>query len=70
VARKNEGGPAYIYSAYFNDKGESTENETEQFSIDDMRNFLAKKMVYDQYLGPEAGYEALNNEAKIFINEH
>lgn len=70
LARKNEGGPAYIYSVYFNDKGESTEDETKQFSIDDMRDFLAKKMVYDQYLGPEAGYDALNNEAKTFINEH
>lgn len=63
-------GAAYIYSAYFNDDGTSSESETSKFSIDDMRHFLAKKAVYDYYLGPEAGYDALNNQGKEYINDH
>ena len=63
-------GASYIYSAYFNDDGTSSESETEKFSIDDMRQFLARKAVYDYYLGPEAGYDALNNQGKEYINDH
>lgn len=63
-------GAAYIYSAYFDDNGESSESETKQFSIDDKRRFLAKKAVYDYYLGPEAGYDALNNQGKEYLNDH
>lgn len=63
-------GAAYIYSTYFNDNGTSSESETEKFSIDDMRQFLARKAVYDYYLGPEAGYDALNNQGKEYINDH
>lgn len=71
IAKPAEGGgPAYIFSAYFNDDGTSSEDETKNFSIDDKRHFLAKKVVYNHFLGPEAGYEALNNEAKEYLNEH
>lgn len=69
--KPNEGeGAAYIYSAYFNDDGTSSEGETDKFSIDDMRQFLARKAVYDYYLGPETGYDALNNQGKEYINDH
>lgn len=69
--KPNEGeGAAYIYSAYFNDDGTSSEIETGKFKKDDMRQFLAKKAVYDYYLGPEAGYDALNNQGKEYINDH
>lgn len=67
--KEGEGAP-YIFSAYFNDDGTSSESETEQFSIDDKRRFLARKAVYDYYLGPEAGYDALNNQCKEYINDH
>lgn len=70
AAIKPKDGPANIYSAYFSDNGESSESETEKFSIDDMRQFLARKAVYDYYLGPEAGYDALNNQGKEYINDH
>ena len=70
AAIKPKDGPANIYSAYFNDNGESSEGETSDFSIDDMRQFLAKKAVYDYYMGPDAGYDALNNEGKEYINDH
>lgn len=63
-------GAAYIYSAYFNDNGTSSESETKQFSIDDKRRFLARKAVYDYYLGPEASYDALNNQGKEYISDH
>lgn len=69
-AIKPKDGAAHIYSAYFNDNGDSSEEETSNFSIDDMRRFLAKKAVYDYYLGPDAGYDALNNEGKEYINDH
>lgn len=69
-AIKSPDGAAYIYSAYFNDDGTSNESETSKFSIDDMRQFLARKAVYDYYLGPEAGYDALNNQGKEYINDH
>lgn len=69
--KPNEGeGAAYIYSAYFNDDGTSSEVETGKFKKDDMRQFLARKAVYDYYLGPEAGYDALNNQGKEYINDH
>lgn len=69
--KPNEGeGAAYIYSAYFNDDGTSSEIETGKFEKDDMRQFLARKAVYDYYLGPEAGYDALNNQGKEYINDH
>lgn len=69
--KPNEGeGAAYIYSAYFNDDGTSSEIETGKFKKDDMRQFLARKAVYDYYLGPEAGYDALNNQGKEYINDH
>lgn len=69
--KPNEGeGAAYIYSAYFNDDGTSSEAETGKFSREDMRQFLARKAVYDYYLGPEAGYDALNNQGKEYINDH
>lgn len=71
AVKPNEGeGAAYIYSAYFNDNGTSSERETDKFSIDDMRQFLARKAVYDYYLGPEDGYDALNNQGKEYINDH
>lgn len=63
-------GPASIYSAYFDENGQSTEDETKGFSIDDMRAYLAKKAVYEQVLGAEVGFDALNNEAKKYLNEN
>lgn len=69
-AKDKDGGPAYILSAYFNEDGTDKESEVKKFSIDEKRNFLAEKAVYDQYLGPEAGYDALNNKYKKYLNDH
>lgn len=44
--------------------------DMEDFTIDDMRQVLAKKMVYDRYMSPEMAATALNNDAKRYIKEH
>lgn len=66
----DNGDPAYIYSAYFNASGESSEEETKDFTIQDKAKFIAKKAVYDSYIGADAGYDALNNEGKEYLEEH
>lgn len=45
-------------------------SEMEDFSIDDMRQILAKKKVYDANMSPEMAATALNNDAKRYITEH
>lgn len=52
------------YEAY---KGES---EMRDFTIDDMRQTLAKKKVYEAYLSPTMAATALNNEAQKYIKDH
>lgn len=52
------------YEAY---KGES---EMQDFTIDDMRQTLAQKKVYETYLSPTMAATALNNEAQRYIKEH
>ena len=52
------------YEAY---KGES---EMQDFTIDDMRQTLAKKKVYEAYLSPTMAATALNNEAQRYIKDH
>ena len=45
-------------------------SEMKDFSIDEMREVLAKKAVYDQYLSPDMAMTALNNDAKRYIHDH
>lgn len=52
------------YEAY---KGES---EMQDFTIDDMRQTLAKKKVYEAHLSPTMATTALNNEAQRYIKDH
>ena len=52
------------YEAY---KGEK---EMQDFTIDDMRQTLAKKKVYEAYLSPTMAATALNNEAQRYIKDH
>lgn len=59
------------YASHFGDGSESqVSSEMEDFSIDDMRQVLAKKKVYDTYMSPEMAMTALNNDAKRYIKEH
>ncbi len=54
--------------------GKGSENqvtsEMKNFSIDDMRQILAKKKVYEANMSPDMAATALNNEAKRYIKEH
>lgn len=59
------------YAAYFGDGNPSNRSgEMEDFSVDDMREVLAKAAVYEQYLSPEMASTVLNNEAKRYIKDH
>lgn len=44
-------------------------SEMENFSIDDMRQVLAKKYVYDRTMSPDLAATALNNEAQRYIKD-
>jgi hypothetical protein len=63
----NRGVP--MYAAYYRD-GKDIEDEMKNFSIDEMRQFLAKKAAYDKYLSPEMAATALNNEAQRYIKKN
>ena len=55
------------YAKYFGN-GSDNERKTpmDDFSIDDMRQVLAKKKVYDANMSPEMAMQALNNDAKRY----
>lgn len=56
-------------AAFFHD-GKNVESEIKNFSIDDMRMYLAKSKVLTDNLGVGAAHDALNNYAKEYINDH
>lgn len=56
-------------AAFFHD-GKNIESEVKNFSIDDMRMYLAKSKVLTDNLGVEAAHDALNNYAKEYISDH
>lgn len=56
-------------AAFFHD-GKNVESEVKNFSIDDMRMYLAKSKVLTDNLGVEAAHDALNNYAKEYISDH
>lgn len=68
-SKTNLGIPEYA-SHYGAVKGEGISEEMISFSIDDMRDVLAKKAVYEQHMSPEMAMTALNNEAKRYIHDH
>ena len=57
------------FAAFFHD-GKNIEDEVKNFSIDDMRNYLAKEAVFNERLGAGVTTDALNNYAKEYINDH
>ena len=56
-------------AAFFHD-GKNIESEVRNFSIDDMRMYLAKSKVLTDNLGVGAAHDALNNYAKEYISNH
>ena len=72
---KNKSGmPNMGISEFASHYGNGSENqvtsEMKNFSIDDMRQILAKKKVYEANMSPDMAATALNNEAKRYIKEH
>ena len=65
----NRGISAFA-SHYGNGSEDQITSEMEDFTVDDMRQILAKKAVYDQYLSPEMAATALNNEAMRYLKQH
>lgn len=63
-------GIAEFASHYGNGSRGDISSEMGDFSIDDMRQILAKKKAYDTYMSPEMAATALNNEAKRYIKDH
>ena len=66
---KNLGVPE-LQSHYGNGSDAEVTQEMSKYSIDDMRQFLAKKKVYDQVFSPGMAQTMLNNEAKDYIYDH
>jgi hypothetical protein len=59
------------YAAHYGDGSEGeVSSAMEDFSIDDMRQLLAKKSVYDRYMSPDMAATVLNNEAKRYLTQH
>ena len=57
------------YAQYYGD-GTHKESEMEEFGIDDMRQLLAKKKVYESYMQPDKANAVLNAEAQRYIKDH
>lgn len=63
-------GISEFVSHYGNGSENQVTSEMKNFSIDDMRQILAKKKVYEANMSPDMAATALNNEAKRYIKEH
>lgn len=63
-------GISEFASHYGNGSKNQVTSEMKNFSIDDMRQILAKKKVYEANMSPDMTATALNNEAKRYIKEH
>ncbi len=60
------------YASHYGDGSEKDvrNGDMDEFSVDEMRELLAKKKVYESYMSPKMASTALNNEAKRYIKEH
>ena len=67
---KSNMGISEFASHYGNGSENQVTSEMKNFSIDDMRQILAKKKVYEANMSPDMAASALNNEAKRYIKEH
>lgn len=63
-------GISEFASHYGNGSENQVTSEMKNFSIDNMRQILAKKKVYEANMSPDMAATALNNEAKKYIKEH
>ena len=68
--RKGDFGIPEFASHYGNGTEGQITSEMQDFSIDDMRQVLAKKRIYDVNMSPDMAMIALNNDAKRYIRDH
>ena len=68
--KKGDLGIPEFESHYGNGTEEDITSEMQGFTIDDMRQVLAKRRVYYANMSPEMTKTALNNDAKRYITEH
>lgn len=65
---KNMGiGP---YAAHYTLDHKQVHSAMKNFGVDDMREVIAKKRVYDTYMSPDMSHTALENDAKRYIAGH
>lgn len=57
------------YQAFYGN-GKDIKSEMANFSIDDMREVLAKKKVYEANMSPDMAMTALDNDARRYIHDH
>lgn len=57
------------YQAFYGN-GKDVKSEMANFSIDDMREVLAKKKVYEANMSPDMAMTALDNDARRYIHSH
>lgn len=69
-ARKGDLGIPDFASHYGHGSEEDITSEMKDFTIDDMRQILAKRKVYYANMSPDMAKTALNNDAKRYITEH
>ena len=67
---KGDMGIPEFASHYGNGSKEQVTSEMLNFSIDEMREILAKRKVYYENMSPNMAATALNNEAKRYITNH
>lgn len=67
---KGDIGIPEFASHYGNGSKEQITSEMSNFSIDDMREILAKRKAYYENMSPNKAATALNNEAKRYITSH
>lgn len=58
------------FASHYGETDDDITSEMKDFSIEDMRQVLAKKYVYEQSMSPQMANVALNNEAKRYLKEH
>lgn len=68
---KDEGyiGNPTLYQ-HFTEDGGKRSNEVKDFSIADMRDYIARAKVLNKYLGPQAAFDAMDFSAREYLEDH
>ena len=66
--RPNQGVSWYV--SHYGEHGDEITSEMEDMTIDEKREFLAKKYVYDKVMSPRQAASVLNDEAQAYVSIH